>query len=812
MFLALFIVSVLVVACFFLRNTPWSRRTSPGPMLRPPTPETSRTAPPTPVRELSDKDGEQARYSSTPLLDPAPTDWPPVQGDWRSEEGTGEEFHEENVDCSNQISESVLQKFRKSFSLRLNKKDGDISPPSTPPKEEHEKFRIGPLVWRSSKERRKKAARSTKCNSGDSGIHIEMAGSSESTDQPADTDESPPIVRRRCTGSSTDSRPSRPTSDFINQFLVDRLKAELVVRRSPGVRRTHSDLGGQRLYQWEVRRGYRRMCSHPSPIRSRPNRPVFRGAKGQYGKLRRSVSQPLGLNELSPVLVRKAQGFRTNSEDERCIGTSEDEALSDSESSLASLTDKKKSFDQIIKKRGGVLAEAVWDHVAMESEELGFRAGDVVTVIDNQDRDWWWGESAGRAGWFPSLFVRLKVGQTVEEQTALSRRLSETEFRTRVITELIATERDFVSVLTHLNDGYLVEARKRPDLLNDEEVTSIFSNLSQILEFQRSFLADLEASIDSTNTARSKIAPVFLKHLPGFRLYSEYCNCHAAAVATLEEVSRRNGVARFWEACRLMRGLMELPLSGYLLTPVQRICKYPLQLAELLKYTKTDHEDYVQLKEAVEGMKGVAFLINERKRRMESLEKVALWQRRVDAWEGEDLIERSCQLLHQGEAAQLKVSTMPGKWSHGVSLFLFDGQLIYCKKDILKRRTYVYKGRISLDSCEIKNLQDGKDSSLNCNIRHGIKLSTGDKWLVFTVRSGEEKNIWLAALDSERNAAAQNGDLTLPDSARDLARAAALRRHQNHSGGGKQRSKKRGKQREVGRWFRLGGRKHVFPS
>jgi len=35
-----------------------------------------------------------------------------------------------------------------------------------------------------------------------------------------------------------------------------------------------------------------------------------------------------------------------------------------------------------------------------------------------------------------------------------------------------------------------------------------------------------------------------------------------------------------------MRGLIEIPLDGYLLTPVQRICKYPLQLAELLKYTK----------------------------------------------------------------------------------------------------------------------------------------------------------------------------------------------------------------------------------
>lgn len=37
-------------------------------------------------------------------------------------------------------------------------------------------FRFGPLVWRSSKERKKgnKAARNAKCNSGDSGIQIEV--------------------------------------------------------------------------------------------------------------------------------------------------------------------------------------------------------------------------------------------------------------------------------------------------------------------------------------------------------------------------------------------------------------------------------------------------------------------------------------------------------------------------------------------------------------------------------------------------------------------------------------------------------------
>lgn len=72
----------------------------------------------------------------------------------------------------------------------------------------------------------------------------------------------------------------------------------------------------------------------------------------------------------------------------------------------------------------------------------------------------------------------------------------------------------------------------------------------------------------------------------GFRIYSEYCNSHPMATATLQELYQHNNYSKFFEACRLMRGLIEIPLDGYLLTPVQRICKYPLQLAELLKYTK----------------------------------------------------------------------------------------------------------------------------------------------------------------------------------------------------------------------------------
>lgn len=56
-----------------------------------------------------------------------------------------------------------------------------------------------------------------------------------------------------------------------------------------------------------------------------------------------------------------------------------------------------------------ILAEAVWDHVAMEPEELAFRAGDVIEVLDTMDRDWWWGSRCEDSGWFPAAFVRVSL-------------------------------------------------------------------------------------------------------------------------------------------------------------------------------------------------------------------------------------------------------------------------------------------------------------------------------------------------------------------------------------------------------------------
>lgn len=81
----------------------------------------------------------------------------------------------------------------------------------------------------------------------------------------------------------------------------------------------------------------------------------------------------------------------------------------------------------------------------------------------------------------------------------------------------------------------------------------------------------------------------FFQQQDGFWIYSEYCNNHLDACMELSKLMRDGRYQHFFEACRLLQQMIDIAIDGFLLTPVQKICKYPLQLAELLKYTAQEH-------------------------------------------------------------------------------------------------------------------------------------------------------------------------------------------------------------------------------
>ncbi|XP_038674029.1 spermatogenesis-associated protein 13 isoform X4 [Scyliorhinus canicula] len=424
------------------------------------------------------------------------------------------------------------------------------------------------------------------------------------------------------------------------------------------------------------------------------------------------------------------------------------------------------AINELISDGHVVYAEALWDHVTMDEQELGFKAGEVIRVLDASNKEWWWGMIEDKEAWFPASFVRLRVNQedAVGEGTGkfpneqldascskhrlLKNAENQEQMRTNVIQEIMNTERVYIKHLKDICEGYIRQCRKHTGMFSEAQLNVIFGNIEEIYKFQRKFLKDLEKLFNKDEPQLSKIGSCFLQHQEGFGIYSEYCNNHPSACVELAKLMKQSKYRHFFEACRLLQQMIDIAIDGFLLTPVQKICKYPLQLAELLKYTTPDHSDYKNISAAYEAMKNVARLINERKRRLESINKIAQWQVSILNWEGQDVLTRSSELIHSGELTKISGQ---GK-SQQRTFFLFDHQLFFCKKDLLRRDMLYYKGHIDMDEIKILDIEDGKDKDFNINVKNAFKLRSKatEEVYLFCAKKPEDKQRWLQACTDER--------------------------------------------------------------
>uniref|UniRef100_A0A4W6DHJ0 Pleckstrin homology and RhoGEF domain containing G3 n=1 Tax=Lates calcarifer TaxID=8187 RepID=A0A4W6DHJ0_LATCA len=168
-----------------------------------------------------------------------------------------------------------------------------------------------------------------------------------------------------------------------------------------------------------------------------------------------------------------------------------------------------------------------------------------------------------------------------------------------------------------------------------------------------------------------------------------------------------------------------LPLGSYLLKPVQRILKYHLLLQEIAKHFDADEEGYEMVQEAIDTMTGVAWYINDMKRKHEHAVRVQEIQSLLINWKGPDLTTYG-ELVLEGTFHVLRAKNTR-------TLFLFEKMLLITKK---RGEHYVYKIHIS---CSTLMLLDSAKDPLLFSVIH---FKHPKQPHTVQAKSVEEKRLW----------------------------------------------------------------------
>lgn len=200
-----------------------------------------------------------------------------------------------------------------------------------------------------------------------------------------------------------------------------------------------------------------------------------------------------------------------------------------------------------------------------------------------------------------------------------------------IVHELLTTERTYVEMLQIAVDQFLVPLRREDGaaVLAPDKVSTIFSNITDILQMNTLVLGDLEERTRCWGPTQC-IGDVLLKLSPFFRIYTAYVSNFDRASATLEECEKQPAFAAFLRQRLESEECKGQTLRSFLILPVQRVPRYRLLVEDLVKNTPESHPDHKQLVECLDKISEVAADINEAIRKHENRLKVLAIQQRIN--------------------------------------------------------------------------------------------------------------------------------------------------------------------------------------
>nr|CDJ95188.1 EF hand and Src homology-3 and Dbl homology (DH) domain containing protein [Haemonchus contortus] len=302
-------------------------------------------------------------------------------------------------------------------------------------------------------------------------------------------------------------------------------------------------------------------------------------------------------------------------------------------------------------------ATALFDYVAGQSDELSFRAGDVIVIVEKKDADWWAGhkiDTPNVRGLFPANYVQLRnnlgngtlrspmpstatTSQSLYEVPPGAGQLAayprsdiqsgwsedescydmppgpsnshlydvppELEENTahfdKLTEELLSTEERYL--------GDLLLAKK---LFYDtlitlpyrHEVDTIFLHWDQLIEVSRRIYLGLKN--------RTSPGHVFISEIDSLSVFVAFCSHQQVALDALNQLLTHPDAKKLYAKCTASIAARGMSLTTFLLMPLGRITRYPLLIEKILKESNPRGDLYQDLDTALQLLRACVSEVN----------------------------------------------------------------------------------------------------------------------------------------------------------------------------------------------------------
>uniref|UniRef100_A0A8C7FEG0 Intersectin 2 n=1 Tax=Oncorhynchus kisutch TaxID=8019 RepID=A0A8C7FEG0_ONCKI len=313
---------------------------------------------------------------------------------------------------------------------------------------------------------------------------------------------------------------------------------------------------------------------------------------------------------------------------------------------------------------------AVYDYKAANEDEMSFSKGQMISVFDKNDPDWWKGEVNGITGLFPTNYVQMTTVDSDPSQqwcadlNSLESMSPQERKRQGYIHELLQTEERYVEDLQIVMEVFH-KPMSESGRLTEAEMVMIFVNWKELIACNTKLLKALQVrkKTGGVNMPVQVIGDILTSELPHLQPYIQFCSCQLNGATLLQSrTDNQQDFKDFLKKIATDYRCKGMPLSSFLLKPMQRITRYPLHIKNILESTQEEHADCRPLREALERAEELCTQVNEGVREKENCDRLEWIQSHVQC-EGvtENLVFNSLtnclgprKLLHSGKVYKMK--------------------------------------------------------------------------------------------------------------------------------------------------------------